>query len=679
MGISVSHSPSAAIVGHAGLIAGQGQHRKYQDQLALQQKSLAQTKDLSLLDASMRQFGQYLGIAADERAQGANLANSQWQTQAGIAGNSFLQQQQQNANLLMQLMGAGNQAALQTQGLQADALQNYSNQLFQNNQQQNSIQAQQLSQQYGAGVNAAMQGQQIGADLLGQHIGIAAQQQQQANQIFASGMQQQTGIAAEDRQQGRSLDAQRQNLIDQLAQEQWRTQYTGAIDENQFGASMQQQQYTQAKSIEAERQLQDQRLQQTMQSQLTQIEAQKALQIQEQQFNAQLANQDAATQMIALQTQMQERRETLAAQAYMQQQQQAAQQMASERMAMFDFGASQVRGAQNQQYALQQGAQQGNYAIYRDNMAREFEGQMNDRKYDTLNQQYAEGAEMRRQQEMSQLIENRAHVDRSVANGMMDPQEAAMWYQEIEKNMSAVQSSRPQKAQRTPQEMVNDYLVKLDNGYTAYAPPGQQPQFLKPDKPEKEEGPKFSDIASVARDIMNRSIDSAMPISPQDAMQQAMLMYGSFSGNNPNPTIPGSTSDRQAQQNSTYESLIKANPMDARLRESVATITAIQNKYPGNTPVPLADEALYKESREYVESRRLGNRSNPAQAPTSRPVTAAAPGSGQYQRSFWENVFDVGPQSTPPPADTYNPWGYAPVGSTGRGDPIRPIQSGVPR
>ncbi len=493
MPIVVDYNPSAALVGKAGYESGAGSYRKYLDEKDYRNRSLNQQRDLTLADLSQRDRSQYLGIAASERALGANLANSQWQTQAGIAGQSFLQQQNANNQMASQVYGAGVGASMQTQQLQTNSLLQFQDQLFKNDQLIKQLQQQQASQQYGAAVDVGMQAQRLNVGLQGQALGIAADEASQNRQIFASGMQQQEGIRAEDRQQAASIAANRQNTLDTLQSGDWRTQYGAAIDQQNLSAQLSNQQWMQGRDLESARQRQESQIIAENQRQLVEIQAKKELQRQSQEVEAVFRNQDVAVQQQNLIAQMQQRKEEMAFNAWTQQQNQMMQQQANERMALFENSQQNARLGYQTQAGMASQYNNQMYEAQKLNAMQQFEAQQTQAKIDAENAQASQSAEYRKAMTISQLTEARAKAGAEVAAGRMRPEEFEAINQQISQQMGTANQSYQMPKQPTAYEnyQANSWIDPVTSS-RMYLDPSGRIQVVPGPKDERMKQEEFA-------------------------------------------------------------------------------------------------------------------------------------------------------------------------------------------
>lgn len=479
MGITVSHSPAAAAVGQAAYLGGLGGYRRYLDDIGLKQKQLAQNERLSLLDLEQRQFSQYLGIAANERTLGAQLANSQWGTMAGIAASANQQQNAIAAGFAGQGYGAGINSALQQQAQQADLIRQA---------QQNQFAQQQ--QQYGAAVDAAMQGQRLGTSIAQQQYGVAADTASQLRSIFSTANLQREDVAARDRARAETIAADRQNLIDRLTQDQWSQQYGVSANERSLAANMEQARYSQAVDLETRRTMQEREIQENQRSQMADLEFRQNLERQRQDFEQQQQQTSIAASMQQMAAQMYDRQQSMVYDSYMNRLNAMSQMAHAEKMNLFnanvrmaemDRQAYYGQAADVQDYYQQLGLQANasQYQAYRDNKLNEFETQQWERQLEAQNQNITQNSEMRRQQELSKALENRALATRLYASGDISEAEAQAYIMQAEREIFSINQSRPQLQQPTVQQMVDKYKYQLPNGDFLYVPPDGNPMHLK--------------------------------------------------------------------------------------------------------------------------------------------------------------------------------------------------------
>lgn len=124
MAITVQYSPDAQLVAQAAMTAGQGDYNRWAAQQALNEKQLAQQKELTFFNAANEQYQQKIGvldgqyrqtqqIAASQTEQLRNIANQQglaqfdaanqnWRFGTGIASDQFMQQERLAVSLQQQ-------------------------------------------------------------------------------------------------------------------------------------------------------------------------------------------------------------------------------------------------------------------------------------------------------------------------------------------------------------------------------------------------------------------------------------------------------------------------------------------------------------------------------------------------------------------------------------------------
>jgi hypothetical protein len=543
MPIVKDYQPAAALVGQAAYQAGLGNHNKYQQQMDLQNRQLNQQRDLTLFGAGAQQQSQYLDINAAMQQQANALANSQWNTMAGVAGQSFLNQQQNQYNMASQVYGAGVNAALQTQSLQTNADLQFQKQMNDNQQLIMQLQQQAAGQQYAAAVDLGMQTQRLATGLVQQQIGIGADTDQQNRGIVASAMQQQEGISADARQQDKAISAQRQNALDQLASQNWTTQYGAAIDQQNLAAQMENQQWLQQQDITAEKIRQQTAIDASFRQQVNSIQAQKDMQIQAQQVEAVFRNQDVAVQQQNLLTQIESQRQNQIFNAYIQQQSQYAQQMANERMSVWEQGNANYRQGQSiaaQNYGNTQSQQ---YDIYKTQQLHAYDVEMQQQGINQANQATTQEAEARKKQQMFQYQSQIMDTYKAVSSGLLRPEEASMIVETLNNQMGILDAEVPDFQQPSLTQQWEAGKVPLNkegtkfafrqgNGWEVYEPPQTKDNSFEQNlKTQQFEFQKNNALAtqtsSLAQLYMNQtSTDGTNPVSPQAAYERAAWETG---------------------------------------------------------------------------------------------------------------------------------------------------------
>lgn len=593
MPIVREYSPSAALVGQAAYQAGLGEHQRYQDQLGLQTRQLDQQRDLSLFGAGMQQQSQHLDIAAQMQQQANALAGNQWQTMAGVAGQSYLNQQQNQFNMASQVYGAGVGAAMQTQQLQTNSLLQFQQQWHQNDQLIKQLQQQAAGQQFAAAADLGMQTQRLATGLVQQQVGIGADTAQQNRGIVASAMQQQEGIAASDRQQAVGIAADRQNVVDQLASQDWRTQFGAAIDQQNLSAQLQNQQYLQDQELKAAQQRQQASIDASFKQQINDIQAKKDIQYQAQQVQAIFQNQDVALQQQQLVTQLEARKEEAMFNAWAQQQSQMAQQMANERMSVWEQGNANYRQGMQIQGSLAENYQNRQFSVRQLQDTQAFDARMQQQRLDTANKNTSQEMQYRKDQQLFQLQDQAMKVSQAVSSGMLRAEEGSMLLENLYAQMGQAQDAVPefQKPDLTQQWQANQvplnsdgtsFVYRQPNGsWEVYDPKPQQDnsvfQYKQQQDAQKFQWEQRQSILDRADKLMAPDPVTGQPrfSTPEQAQQEAARQLGLAA---PPPQM-------QVQEQRFSEILQRTNN-NPQVQQAIQTIKGVQQRYPDIKQAP---------------------------------------------------------------------------------------------
>lgn len=181
MAITVQYAPSAALVAQAAQVAGQGDYNRWASQQQLQEKQLAQQKDLAVLNVANDQYMQKVGVLDTQFRQRESIAASQTEQLRNITAQQGLAAFDATNQNWRFSTGVASDQYMQTQRLQT-GLQEQSNSIqdaqYRQNQQ---IQFQNLSDIRGIQAKNQQLQASLQMDRLNTLSQLQARQQEQAN------------------------------------------------------------------------------------------------------------------------------------------------------------------------------------------------------------------------------------------------------------------------------------------------------------------------------------------------------------------------------------------------------------------------------------------------------------------------------------------------------------------